>query len=145
MNFKGKRVYVAGPWWTEEMMTRIQDVEKVLINNDCKMFRPRIDGPDLGPNATEEDRTRAFKDNVDNIANSDFIVAITDGKDVGTIFEAGYAYGINVPVIYFCNSLPEGATFNVMLAKSGYSVALSFEDLDKIIKGEKIDYKGLIR
>lgn len=145
MNFEGKRVYVAGPWWTEEMMNRIENVEDVLAQNNCKMYRPRIDGPDLGPNATEEDRTFAFKDNVKNISDADFIVAITDGKDVGTIFEAGFAYGIDVPVIYFCNSLPEGATFNVMLAKSGYSVALSFEDLDKIIKGEKIDYKGLIR
>lgn len=145
MNFEGRRVYVAGPWWTEEMMNRIENVEAVLAHNNCKMYRPRIDGPDLGPNATEEDRTFAFKDNVKNIADADFIVAITDGKDVGTIFEAGFAYGIDVPVIYFCNSLPEGATFNVMLAKSGYSVALSYDDLDKIIKGEKIDYKGLIR
>lgn len=145
MNFEGKKVYVAAPWWTPEMLERLENVEDCLAENNCKMYRPRIDGPDLGPNASDEDRTFAFQDNVKHIEEADFIVVITDGKDVGTIWEAGFAYGKNIPVIYFCNSLPEGATFNVMLAKSAVSVALSFDELDRIIKGEQIHYTGAIR
>ena len=42
-----------------------------------------------------------FKGNVDNIDMADFVLAIYDGKDTGTMFECGYAYAKNIPVMYF--------------------------------------------
>lgn len=145
MNFEGKKVYTASPFFDEDMIQRLEKVEKVLADNGCPMYQPRFDGPDLGPDASEEDRNLAFNDNVKNIKEADFIVAVTDRKDMGTIWEAGCAYGLGIPVIYYCDSLPEGATFNVMLAKSAVSVAQSPDELDRIIKGEQIHYTGAIR
>ena len=42
----------------------------------------------------------------------------------------GYAFANRVPIIYFCNGLPEGAKFNLMLARSGVKVCTSFEQLE---------------
>ena len=54
----------------------------------------------------------------------------TRDKDIGTIWEAGYAYACNKPIIYFCAGLPEGAKFNLMLARSGIKVCTSFAQLE---------------
>jgi hypothetical protein len=49
---------------------------------------------------------------------------------MGSIFEAGVAFQSDTPIVYFCAGLPDGATFNLMLAQSGVKVCTSFEDLD---------------
>ena len=54
----------------------------------------------------------------------------TRDKDIGTIWEAGYAHANEIPIVYFCQGLPEGAKFNLMLARSGVKVCTSFEQLD---------------
>ena len=54
----------------------------------------------------------------------------TRDKDIGTIWEAGYAYSFNKPIVYFCAGLSEGAKFNLMLARSGIKVCTSFEQLE---------------
>jgi hypothetical protein len=35
-----------------------------------------------------------------------------------------------VPIVYFCNGLPPGAKFNLMLARSGVKVCTSFDQLE---------------
>ena len=60
----------------------------------------------------------------------DFLIVNTRDKDIGTIWEAGYAYAKNVPIVYFCQGLPEGAKFNLMLARSGIKVCTTFEQLE---------------
>ena len=54
----------------------------------------------------------------------------TRDKDIGTIWEAGYAFAFDKPIVYFCAGLPEGAKFNLMLARSGIKVCTSFEQLE---------------
>ena len=58
------------------------------------------------------------------------MVVNTRDKDIGTIWEAGYAFANNVPIVYFCAGLPEGAKFNLMLARSGIKVCTSFSQLE---------------
>ena len=57
----------------------------------------------------------------------------TRDKDIGTIWEAGYAFAFKKPIIYFCAGLPEGAKFNLMLARSGIKVCTSFEQLEEYL------------
>lgn len=63
---------------------------------------------------------------------------ITDYKDMGTIWECGCIYGINKQtaykrkIVYYAETLPEGASFNVMLGKSADVVITKFEDLDNL-------------
>ena len=63
------------------------------------------------------------------------VFAVTDGKDMGTIWEAGYAYGIDKPVLYYAETLGNNQ-FNLMLAESGKDVFLS---QDEVTYGSVID------
>ncbi len=49
---------------------------------------------------------------------------------MGTIFEAGYFNCLEKPIVYFCDGLPAGAQFNLMLAASGIKVCRSLAELD---------------
>ena len=74
---------------------------------------------------------------------------MTDGKDMGTIWEAGYAFGINKPIIYFAETLGNGQ-FNLMLARSGNVVYQNMADIsaDEIISAIEnaatVEYTGEI-
>ena len=74
---------------------------------------------------------------------------MTDGKDMGTIWEAGYAFGINKPIIYFAETLGNGQ-FNLMLARSGNVVYQDMADIsaDEIISAIEnaatVEYTGEI-
>ena len=49
---------------------------------------------------------------------------------MGSIFEAGYMNSLGKPIVYFCDGLPSGAQFNLMLAASGVKVCRSLYELD---------------
>ena len=103
-------------------------------------------------------REKVFGDNCFNIKVCDILFAITDGKDMGTIWEAGYACGYNehmlavgcepIKVVYYCETLGPNGQFNLMLAQSGDIVITKFEDLDKlpelIQKGDGLAYAGIV-
>ena len=81
------------------------------------------------PNAPKETQDETFAGNLHHIETADFLIVNTRDKDSGTIWEAGYAYAKNIPIVYFCAGLPPGAQFNLMLAASGVAVCTSIEDL----------------
>ena len=71
-----------------------------------------------------------FAGNLHHIKTADFLIVNTRDKDIGTIWEAGFAHAHNVPIVYFCQGLPAGAKFNLMLARSGVKVCTTFEQLE---------------
>lgn len=107
----------------------------------------------LKSDAAIEDRIKVFKENCTNIVDSDIIFVVTDGKDVGTIWEAGFACGLNrsfvskIKVVYYCETLGN-RPFNLMLAQSGDVVITDFNDLDNLASyltsGKGKDYVGSI-
>lgn len=82
--------------------------------------------------------------NVRGIEESELVIAITDDKDMGTIFEAGHAYASGVPVIYVAFTLGKDGMFNLMLAESGKAACKTVEELEAAILGQEIYYEGLI-
>ena len=82
------------------------------------------------PDAPRSVQDETFEGNLAHIKNANFLVVNTRDKDIGTIWEAGYAHALNIPIVYFCAGLPEGAKFNLMLARSGIKVCTSFEQLE---------------
>ena len=82
------------------------------------------------PNAPKETQDATFAGNLHHIETADFLIVNTRDKDIGTIWEAGYAYAKNVPIVYFCQGLPPGAKFNLMLARSGIKVCTSYAELE---------------
>ena len=140
-----KKIYLAGGWFNPTQAEELTELEKI--------FDDRSDYFDLAsprrifvcpPNAPKSVQDETFSGNLHHIQTADFLLVNTRDKDIGTIWEAGYAYAFDKPIVYFCAGLPQGAKFNLMLARSGIKVCTSFEQLkdylDRVIdKGSFIN------
>ena len=67
---------------------------------------------------------------VDNIDDANLVVALIDDRDIGTIFEIGYAFAMGVPVITFTN-MDYG--MNLMLAESVLAHCKGVEQLTEAL------------
>jgi len=114
-------VYLAGPWFTAGQPERLAKLEQLMDDLQITYYSPRLDGIDLTPTATEADRNAVFADNVSHLKQAKLVLAVVDGFDTGTIWETGTAFGLDIPVAFYTETLGSG-TFNVMLAKSGQAV-----------------------
>lgn len=154
---KSYKVYLASPFFKPEQIERIEFIENILESYNYTVFSPRKEFV-VKPNATAEDRKKGFDGNCNAIDNCDFVIAVTDGKDMGTIWEAGYAYSSGIPILYFAETLGNN-DFNLMLAESGLlGICKSREELDfalrdiptysdlnrYITKADKFIYNGVI-
>ena len=119
--------YLASPFFKDSQIQREEAVKNALRNEGYTVYSPRENGV-LTPDATDEVRTKIFKENCEAIQKSHRILAITDEKDIGTIWEAGYAYGIGKEVVYYAETLGDNP-FNVMLGKSGIGIFTKYNDL----------------
>ena len=128
------KIYIASPFFNEEQVERVEFIEKELEKNGKEYFSPRKDTY-VKPDSTQEERNKAFNDNVDAIEDCSYIIVVTDGKDMGTIFEAGFAYAIDKPIIYFAETLGNNP-FNLMLAMSGIYVCKSRDELTELINND---------
>jgi nucleoside 2-deoxyribosyltransferase len=116
------RIYLAAGWFSEEQEQARLEVLSVLKTLVCDFYSPK----DHGEGVTDE----VFQKNLDYVSTADYIVASTEGKDMGTLFECGYAFRANVPIIYYFR----GSSLNLMLAKSAYAVCHSPDDLLRFLK-----------
>ena len=137
------KIYLASGWFNptqEEELTRLEEIfdqrkEFFELASPRRIFV-------CPPNAPQEVQNETFYGNLRHIQQSDFLLVNTRDKDIGTIWEAGYAHAYAKPIVYFCAGLPEGAKFNLMLAKSGIKVCTSFEELedylDRVISTQEL-------
>ena len=124
--------YLASPFFKDSQIQREEAVKNALRNEGYTVYSPRENGI-LTPDATDEVRTKVFKENCEAIQKSHRIFAITDEKDIGTIWEAGYAYGIGKEIVYYAGTLGDNP-FNVMLGKSGIGIFTKYKDLVEAAK-----------
>ena len=124
------KVYLASGWFSPaaaEELTQLEDIfdkrEWVDLASPRRIFV-------CPPDAPRETQDATFIGNLQHIVAADFLLVNTRDKDIGTIWEAGFAFAHKKPIVYFCAGLPEGAKFNLMLARSGVKVCTSFEDLE---------------
>lgn len=111
------KVYLAGPFFNEEQIERINYIEDLLDEYGFDIFSPR-QASRIKPGCSKEDMVKTFEGNTTNIDNADFVLAVLDGNDTGTMFECGYAYAKNIPVLYFNETRPADKGPNLMLAMS---------------------------
>lgn len=150
------RVYFASPFFTPEQIEREERLKAKLRELGFNVWSPK-EFCVCPPDATDEMRQNTFNENCNAINCCNVVFAVTDGKDMGTIWEAGYAFGRNVlnesigfpktKIVYYCETL-KGGQFNLMLAQSGDVIITKFEDLDTLPelleKGIKVGYDGAI-
>jgi nucleoside 2-deoxyribosyltransferase len=142
------KVYIASPFFNPKQIEQVEFIKETLTRLGYEYFSPK-DFFVLNPNATAEDRKRIFDVNVEKIEWADFVLCNTEAKDLGTIWEAGFSYGIGKPVAFFAEGLPEGK-FNVMLSEAGVSVNTSRAQMEQYLRDCKdenflinIPYTGL--
>lgn len=121
--------YLASPFFNDEQINREETIKKTLRGYGFRVYAPREHGI-VGSLASQEAVTSTFNSNVEAIDNSRMVLAITDGKDMGTIWEAGYAYGNNIPIVYYAETLGNNP-FNIMLSESGVGI---FKDYTSFCK-----------
>lgn len=126
-----KKIYLASGWFNPTQDAELTQLEKIF---DDRAEHFELASPRrifiCPPNAPKEVQDETFNGNLHHIKTSDFLVVNTRDKDIGTIWEAGYAFAFDRPIVYFCAGLPSGAKFNLMLARSGIKVCTSFEELE---------------
>ena len=126
-----KKIYLASGWFNPTQDQELSMLENIFDKREehFKLSSPRrifVCPPDAPRSVQDE----TFEGNLTHIKNADFLVVNTRDKDIGTIWEAGFAHASNIPIVYFCAGLPEGAKFNLMLARSGIKVCTSFKQLE---------------
>ncbi len=124
------KVYLASGWFTPTAAEELTQLEEVFDKREwIDLASPRRIFV-CPPDAPKETQDETFVGNLEHIVSSTFLLVNTRDKDIGTIWEAGFAFAHQKPIIYFCAGLPEGAKFNLMLARSGVKVCTSFEELE---------------
>lgn len=137
-----KQVYLAGPFFSPEQNNRLDQVADLLTKNPTidaeALFKP---GQHPYPDAefgTFEWQVATFNVDTRQIDQADVVVAILDFKseegefepDSGTMWECGYAFAHNKPVILvrFRDNLP----INLMLAGSATAIFNGKADVENL-------------
>lgn len=141
--------YLASPFFRPDQVAREERIKAKLRSLGYKVFSPK-EFSFLQGDASLENQKDTFMGNCAAIKHSSAVFAITDTKDMGTIWEAGYAFGINKPIIYFAETLGDNP-FNLMLAQSANCVItnenmIERQLIDPILNDPSviIPYKGVI-
>ena len=122
---KDPYVYIAGPFFNQYETGIINRIKYILDTYRYEYFSPKDELMFKPGVTTPEDILRA---NVNGLMAADLLIVVTDGKDPGTMFEAGWAFAKGVPIIYIWLTGTKEQKFNVMLASTG-SVVRSFNQL----------------
>lgn len=131
---KKLNVYIASGWFTEKQTSTYEKIVHVLCKNKyMHLFLPKEASKHLQNNLHNSTvRTRIFLANILGILTSDIVICSTEDKDLGSIFEAGYAFATGKPIIYVNFNL-QNNSFNLMLSESSIAVAKSAKELVLII------------
>ena len=134
------KFYIAAPFFNKAQTERVEVIKEMLTAKGFNYFSPK-DGC-LFENDKGMDSESIFRTNIIEIDNCNGIIIITDGRDVGSMFEAGYAYGANKSnIIYVWIDYEPKTNFNLMLSHSGDAIALGYEELHSILNAtSKLGY-----
>lgn len=109
------KFYLAGPFFTQEQIQTMEQIEAQAKYQGLNFFSPRIECF-CPPSAPVQQRIESFRMNCEGILTSNFVLARIDDFDPGTIWEIGYAYRSEVPVYAFTTVPNRG--LNLMLSQS---------------------------
>lgn len=109
------KAYIAGPFFSPSQLAIIEAIKKELVQLGIEYFSPKDESM-----FKQGDEPKVILDlNLRAILMSDLVIAVTDDKDVGTMFECGYAHSHGIPILYVWLGRKDGQKFNLMLAASG--------------------------
>jgi len=144
-------IYVAAPFFTSDQIARAQKVFQLLrlnptVNQVDGIFMPMVHQNEELAFGSEAWQDATFRSDVRQIDRADAVVAVLDFKneeqnfvpDSGTMWEVGYAFAHNKPVIMI--KFSQEGELNLMLAKS---YTAFFDGDDNIDKLKNYDFSEL--
>ena len=134
-------IYIAGPFFNEEEIAVLAQVEQILSERGLSFFSPRQhEAPGFVPQTPEWSRA-TFQLDRDAIDRCGLVLMVYHGNysDTGTAWECGYAYAKGKPVV----AVHTGSSSNLMVHESA-TANIRLEDLAAydFEKLEKVGYKG---
>lgn len=135
--------YLASPFFNEDQIEREKRIKRLLRIYGYKVYSPREHGV-VGNLSDSVAVQETFNSNVEAINNSKKVLAITDRKDMGTIWEAGYAYGKGIPIVYYAETLGDNP-FNIMLSESGIGIYTDQKKFEDACKMNRFDRKEKVQ
>lgn len=112
------KVYIAAPFFNADQLLIVENIKLALEDVGLEYFSPK----DESMFKQGDDPKEILNLNCKAINECSLIVVVTDDKDVGTIWEAGYAYARGKKVLYVWLGYKPYMKFNLMLGASGKAV-----------------------
>ena len=137
MSTSKKLIYIASPFFNSAELARVSRIESFCKGHALMPLSPR-EFLVLKPDANKGDRKAVFYKNCDWIKKSDLVLACMDDRDTGTVWEAGYAYGISKPVVAFSENPSDKV--NIMLAQACCGWIRGWDCLEKFLEGRMLGY-----
>ena len=110
------KVYLASGFFNPKQVALVDAIEAMATEMNLVLYSPRRDGPGTLKDMTPEERAaiapRIFAENCYEVERADLVFAVIDVRDVGVIWEMGYAHGVGTPIVSFSN---ENFGMNVMM------------------------------
>ena len=123
-------MYIAAPFFNPFQVERLEAVKKALDVIRVKYYSPKDESLYV-PGKTKP--KEILDANIKALQCSDLLVCITDDRDPGTFFEAGWCFASSIPIVYIWFSGEKGQKFNLMLGASG-SVVRDTDTLMRVIE-----------
>lgn len=137
------RIYICSGFFNSDQTAKLE-----VMLNECKLLKLNIYSPkdDFLYIPGKTNPQEVFNENLAQIQQSDMLLVSTAGKDMGALWECGYAYALNIPLVFY---YPDKGIFNLMLSQSARAVLTSNKELSdylRIIRDTNtlplIKYKG---
>ncbi|CQR47431.1 Nucleoside 2-deoxyribosyltransferase [Paraliobacillus sp. PM-2] len=126
MNLENSNVYLAGGWFNDDQLRRIEEAEFVLSKLGFNVFSPRKQQNEHLAFGSKEWRELTFTNDIKHIDWADMVFAIYDEEDAGTMFEIGYAYATNKPIFVYHET---DSIVNLMISDSLQAYFKTFQDV----------------
>lgn len=145
-----KSVYLASPFFSSDQIGRVNKALGLLLKNPTidsdGIFLPMLHQNEEFEFGSQTWQDATFRSDVRQINAADVVVAILDFKaeernfepDAGTMWEIGYAFAQNKPVIML--QFFDEAPLNLMLARSYTAFLQGDEEIDSL---KSYDFNGL--
>lgn len=118
-------IFLSSGWFNENQVKRLEYVKYILSLRNLSFYSPRDDGSGNASELSHEMASVIFNENIDAIRSSNLMLAVYDEEDAGVMWEIGYAYSFNIPIVVVKF---DDAPINVMISESAYSV-IYYSDL----------------
>ena len=130
-------IYIASPFFNEEQLQVVENIEYALASAGYEFFSPRKEAvtlKDLSPEERERLAKEVYESNIKGMNGSNIMIAVIDDFDPGTMFEIGYfAKDMELYNKYIVTLSTKGYGANVMISQCSDGHANSIDDAVKII------------